>query len=137
MNCRQARRKLSDSKCDSSQAAAEAHLRSCFPCQSFADRLREAQQLLGARRNDVLPDPSFAARVLSQLPSREPTATSELLGWAALRLLPMTLALLLALSLWSLSSSPSPTVLLAEESSRAELSWLLDVETGTTEETSP
>ncbi len=134
MKCRQARRKLSEATCESSLAAVEPHLQSCSPCQRFASRLGAAQQLLSSRRNDVVPDPSFAARVLSQLPGQESTATSELLGWAALRLLPMTLALLLALSVWSVSSSPSPTVLLAEESSQDELSWVLDLGEGTTGE---
>lgn len=125
MRCREARRQLTESTQGSAAKATADHLTHCAPCQRYATRLAEARRALRDRRSDFVPDPAFAARVLARLPSRE-AATSELLGWAALRLLPATLALLLSLGLWSLASSPSPTALLAEETSQDLLSWVLD-----------
>ena len=125
MKCREARRQLTDGAQGSAARAAATHLGECAPCQRYSTRLAEARRALRARRGDFVPDPAFAARVLARLPSHE-AATPELLGWAALRLLPATLALLLSLGLWSLASSPSPTALLAEETSQDVLNWVLD-----------
>jgi hypothetical protein len=99
-------------------AAAAAHLGSCPDCAAFARRREALRSALRATQSEHLPDADFAARVLQSLPSN-----TELLGWAALRLLPAALALLLGLTLFGLHQTPPPTALLADPSSGLLLTY--------------
>jgi len=114
-----------------------SHLETCSSCREFAARLKSARSALRQHDHEHEPDAGFSARVLRRLPSRERSAP-DALGWAAWRLLPAALALVLALGGWSLVTSPSPTDLLAESASQDILSWVIETpEMLGTSETSP
>ncbi len=125
MHCHQVRGQLSDPSRRAEADPLQDHLNQCSECRRFEERLKEVRGALRNRHSEVEPDASFTAQVLAQLPPRE-AAPSELLGWAALRLLPATLGLLLILTLWSVASSPSPISLLAESAQQDVLSWVLN-----------
>jgi predicted anti-sigma-YlaC factor YlaD len=74
-------------------ADLESHLQSCAGCGAFVERLAVARRILAEPRSVVLPDSGFPARVAARLP--QPV---EVLGWAALRLLPAAAVLLVALA---------------------------------------
>ena len=69
------------------------HLRSCPACARFAGRAEAVRRGLREHHAGVEPDPGFATRVAGRV-RRQP---AELLGWAAVRLLPATLAVVLVL----------------------------------------
>ncbi|MDX1500879.1 MAG: hypothetical protein R3325_00855 [Thermoanaerobaculia bacterium] len=103
-------------------AAELDHLGRCPECALFARRLEESSRLLG-RPAGFEPDPSFAPRVAAALP-RGPA----LLGWAALRLIPATVALALVLAGWCLLDTPSPSALFGQGASDDPLAWVLQGE---------
>lgn len=94
MNCQQARDRLTSLEAAPSSTALDSHLASCGACRSYAARLDEARRILREHHGNVQPDPGFATRVVSRLPA----PTSETLGWAALRLIPVTLVLVVVLA---------------------------------------
>ncbi|MGB6640495.1 MAG: hypothetical protein WBG67_06965, partial [Thermoanaerobaculia bacterium] len=67
------------------------------------------------------PDAGFSARVVAALPNSSP----DVLGWAAIRLLPATLALALVLTVWALAATPSPTSLLEQSVDEDLWTWIL------------
>lgn len=85
------------------------HLESCPHCRQFAARAQAARDYLREHHAGVQPDPAFAARVTASLPD-EPAG---LLGWAALRVIPATLVLILVLG-WFAVRAPS-TAAVADE----------------------
>lgn len=101
--------------------AIAAHLADCPACARLAERYERVRRDLARHHAGVEPDPGFAARVVARLP--RPT---EMLGWAALRLLPATLALVLVLSGWCWLAAPAPSALLDESPSDDLLAWVLD-----------
>jgi hypothetical protein len=80
-----------------------------------------ARELFSDHHAGAEPDAGFAARVVAALPD----STSEVLGWAAIRLLPATLALALVLTLWALVVTPSPTSLVNQSADEDLWSWIL------------
>jgi hypothetical protein len=80
-----------------------------------------AKELLRDHHAGAEPDAGFAARVVAALPD----STSEVLGWAAIRLLPATLALALVLTAWALVVTPSPTSLVDQSADEDLWSWIL------------
>jgi|CXWL01.1.fsa_nt_gi hypothetical protein len=118
--CRQLRDRLLAGAAapDAASAGAAAHLDGCAECQAFAGRLVATRSILSTRRAEVEPTPSFAPRVVAALPD-----TTELLGWAALRLLPAALALALGLTCFGLLQAPSPTALLNDPSADLLLTY--------------
>ena len=80
----------------------EEHLSECPECARYAERLGTARRVLRAHRADFEPDGDFAQRVVARLPGE----STELLGWAALRLLPASLVLLLVLAWFAAQVSP-------------------------------
>lgn len=70
------------------------HLRDCAACARFARNAEAVRDGLRDHHAGVEPDAGFALRVRARL-GGQPT---ELLGWAALRLLPATLAVVLVLA---------------------------------------
>ena len=78
------------------------HLRECAGCGAFASRVQLARETLQDHHAGIEPDATFADRVAARV--REDSV--ELLGWAAARLLPVTLALVLVLA-WFALGSPS------------------------------
>lgn len=123
MNCHRTREQLVANEWDSMAAAVEAHLETCEECTRFAGRLHMAGELLGERQLDLVPDPGFASRVVAALP--EPP---QLLGWAALRVLPATLALALVLVGWTFWESQAPSMLVEEAPSDDLLTWVMESE---------
>lgn len=107
---------------DGEDATLLAHLESCAACARFARRTRAVRRGLEERHAGIEPDPGFAARVSARL-RLEPT---QLLGWAALRLLPATLAVVLMLG-WFVSQvgNGSQTTVTSSDSDDL-LSWVLE-----------
>jgi hypothetical protein len=80
--------------------AVTSHLDACAACSAFAVRLDAVRGGLRAHHAGVEPDLAFASRVRARLSGD----ASAALGLAALRLLPVTAALLLVLLGFSLAS---------------------------------
>ena len=78
---------------------------------------------LREHHGNVEPDAAFAARVAARLPQ----GSAEVLGWAASRLLPATLALALVLAWFALGAAPvQPTA--NEDSAPTDdlVGWVLE-----------
>jgi hypothetical protein len=122
MDCAQVRTKLTNQQADTPEAGVLEHLEECSGCSRFAERLRLAEDLLHNHHSGIEPDAGFAGRVVAALP----TSSSDVLGWAAIRLLPATLALALVLTVWALAVTPSPTSLVEQAVGDDLWSWILD-----------
>ena len=122
MKCDEVRQRLTAAMAGQPQSELTEHLKNCPHCTRYAARLEAANRLLHGHHTEVEPDVRFAARVVAALPEPAP-----LLGWAALRLLPASLALVLVLSGWCWLEAPSPSALIAESPSDDLLSWVLEV----------
>jgi hypothetical protein len=127
MNCREARDRLTaiDAKGAVALPATDpvaAHLEGCAACSGFAASLTAARQLLGEHHAGVEPDAAFAARVVAALPG----GAHDLLGRAALRLLPAALALVLVLAGWTLIASRRPASLVEQAPTDDLLAWALE-----------
>jgi predicted anti-sigma-YlaC factor YlaD len=121
MNCAQVRKWLADDQVETRSARVLEHLEECPGCARLADRLQTARELLRDHHAGAEPDAGFSARVVAALPS----SSSEVLGWAAVRLLPVTLALALVLTVWALAVTPSPTSLVDQSADEDLWSWIL------------
>lgn len=122
MSCRDFRELLSrisgPARGSDDQAALARHLEQCDDCARFARRWHELRR--GLRRSPaVTPDAGFAARVVARLP-----APADPLSWAALRLLPASVALVLALTGWCLLATPPPTTVADELAGGDLLTWV-------------
>ncbi len=102
-------------------AAAAAHLEECEECAEFRRRLELAAESLRRHRTDHLPDAYFAQRV-----SAVAAGETDQLGWAAVRLLPVALALTLVLSAWAWLATPSPSALVEQSPTDDLLTWVLE-----------
>ena len=69
---------------------------------------------------NVQPDPAFVDRVTASL------APADLLGWAAWRLLPASVALVLVLAWFSLQTGPELELEVSESPMDNLLSWVLE-----------
>lgn len=118
MNCRQAKALLSGSQPES--PSVRAHLADCASCAGFRQRLEAAHRGFEDHHTLVSAPPDFAARLRAALPRDE-----DLLGWAALRLLPATLGLVLLLSLlnWQRGDVLEDEIV---DPTSAVLSWVLE-----------
>src|SRR5436190_15930265 len=101
MRCDEARERLTASASAATDENLRAHLDACAGCAAFAQRLDATRLVLRSRRSDFVPDPAFSARVVAALPG-----TTELLGWAAVRLLPAALALALLCGWYGATRGP-------------------------------
>lgn len=118
MNCRQVRKQLPTG---AASEGLKRHIAACEDCARLAARLETARQLFLGHRSDFTPDAGFAARVGEQLPiDRE-----DSLSWAAVRVLPVTLALL-AVLVWFSWSAPGPSLELTTSPTDDLLSWVID-----------
>jgi predicted anti-sigma-YlaC factor YlaD len=123
MSCGRLRDQLTASGGGPLPEAARRHLRDCAPCRRYAERMESARAILRDHRAEVEPDPGFAVRVAARL--QEPP--SEMLGWAAQRLLPATLALLLVLAWFAFSATPDSVQTSTEPAPTEDLfTWVLD-----------
>jgi predicted anti-sigma-YlaC factor YlaD len=122
MNCEKARQRLTSTVETARPAALEQHVEDCQACRQYATRRQAALELFADHRSEAQPDAGFASRVVARL--EQPPL--ETLGWAALRLLPATLALVLALA-WFVFGLESPAAY--EESAVPTedlVSWILE-----------
>ncbi len=93
-DCTRIRDDLTRGRIDSATPHVAQHLRGCAGCARYARRLNDARRALREHHTPLVPDGAFVARVREQL---DPPAF-DLMGRAALRVLPASLALLVALS---------------------------------------
>ncbi len=98
-----------------------AHLESCTSCAAFARRFETAREALRDHRAEHQPDPYFARRV-----SALAAGGSDPLGWAAMKLLPVTLTLVLAMSAWCWLATPGPSELFEQAPTEDLLGWALE-----------
>ena len=99
-----------------------AHLENCPACARFAASLRKVQNGLREHHARIEPDAGFADRVLRRLPG----GVSQTLGQAAMRLLPLSVALLLFLVwLTSQTEATRPSGTIPENDAEAYTSWIL------------
>jgi anti-sigma factor RsiW len=97
----------------------ERHLAGCPRCRAYLERLALARQVLAQPLSSALPDAGFAGRVAARLPR-----PVELMGWAAVRLLPAALALLLGLAAYGAWHPPAVGDLwLLDPSAEQLLAW--------------
>lgn len=122
MECREIRDDLTTGGGRVPPVELATHLGDCAACARFAERALLAGELLG-QRLEVEPDAGFVARVVGALP--EP---SSVLGWAALRVLPATLALALVLGGWTLWRTQMPSQLVQESPDDDVLTWVMETE---------
>jgi anti-sigma factor RsiW len=115
--CRGVRERLLDGE---SREASSAHLDSCEACARFAARMEAARELLD-KRSHHQPDAFFAQRVVAALPEGQ-----DVLGWAALRVLPATLAAALVLSVWCWLATPVPSQLVEQSPTDDLLAWVIE-----------
>ena len=81
-----------------------------------------ARQFFRDHHGRVEPDERFAQRVVARLPAR----SDALFGWALARVLPATLALLLALMWATWQAMPAPTVTQDPSPTEDVLGWALN-----------
>lgn len=121
MNCHDARSRLTAESGEPDSVIAE-HLKTCPACARFAVRMRVAHELFREHHGKIEPDAHFAGRIAARLSD----APATRLGWAAVRLLPATVALLLVLAWVSWQATPDPASLFDESPTDNLLTWVLD-----------
>ena len=120
VRCRDLRARLMEHRALPGELAG--HLDGCPDCARYAARLQAARDLFRHRHGEVEPDAGFAARVTARLPQQ----STVVLGWAALRLLPISVALVLLLfllSLWIPEATPTQTA--AQAPTDDVLTWVI------------
>jgi anti-sigma factor RsiW len=117
MNCSKVRDDLLQG---STTAASRRHLEECPACARFKERFEQTAAELDAHHLTVVPDRTFAARVVARLPVPEPP-----LGWAATRMLPAAVALLVVLSAWAWVGTATPSELVAWSPTDDLVGWVL------------
>lgn len=123
MSCSKLRDRLTAPEKGPLPEALQRHLQDCAACRRYVARVEAARTLLRDHRAEIEPDPGFAERVAGRL--HEPSA--EMLGWAAQRLLPATLALLLVLAWFTFSATPATTYAGEEPAPTEDLfTWVLE-----------
>lgn len=119
MRCRTLRDGCTAGRLSPADPRVAGHAEGCPACRAYLARLAIARETLATPLSTSLPDAGFAARVAARLP--QPV---ELLGWAAVRLLPAALALLVALAAYGQGHAPSAGDLwLLEPTSGELLTW--------------
>ncbi len=121
MNCRTARRVMDDPAA-APDAALTRHLAGCDACRRLNAALAETRGALRSRHAGVVPDAGFAVRVRARL-RHEP---AELLGLAALRMLPVTLIILLLLSWLAFTATPQVETGIGDAPTDDVLAWVLE-----------
>ena len=122
VTCRDVRGRLA-ARVGQPERAVARHLTHCPECTRFADRLQVARGIFREHHAGIEPDSHFAARVAARL-NGEPASP---LGWAAVRVLPAMLALLLMLAWLSWSVVPDATAAQTLVSPTEDLlTWVLE-----------
>lgn len=126
MNCSRARNILTAGE-EAAMGQLAQHLESCLSCRTFAARMESVRAELRGFRPTIEPDGAFSARVLQRLSEQAPLQATDLLGWAALRLLPIALLLTVLLGGWTLLTQPDPESLQASVD-QDPLAWIVNEE---------
>ena len=121
MNCRTAHRAM-DRPEELRDAAFARHLDECEGCRKLKDALDATGSMLRARHAGVVPDAAFATRIRARL-HREP---AQVLGTAALRLLPVTAIILVLLTWMAFTATPVSDTVVTEAPTEDVLAWLLE-----------
>jgi hypothetical protein len=122
VTCRDVRDRLA-ARAVEPEGPVALHLSDCGACARFAERLRVARGLFREHHAGIEPDGQFAGRVVARLDG-EPVSP---LGWAAVRVLPATLALLVVLAWLSWSVVPNSTASQTVVSPTEDLlTWVLE-----------
>ena len=119
MRCPDARQRLFQRSTPEVDPQLAAHLAECPQCGALAARLLAVQQGLREHQAEHTPDAGFSARVVAHLP-----APTEVLGWAALRLLPAALMLALLCSWYTATAGPGLSALLLQPDDGQLLTYL-------------
>ncbi len=124
MNCGELRDRLTRNADARHEPSTARHIEECATCRTFANRRSTARQLLRRHHGHTDPDAGFSGRVMARLP-KGPT---EVLGWAAVRLLPATVALALVLVWFNFQVTPHPTTVETATVAPTEdlLTWVID-----------
>ena len=124
MNCNEARNRLLALAAPPPAGEPLAdHLESCSACAEYTERLARTVRALGDHHARIDPDAAFVARVVAALPERR-----GILGWAALKLLPVALALVLVLTGWAVIEGRRHDVTQDSEPTDDLLTWVLQAE---------
>ena len=121
MDCHDVRRRLAETNAPASGEVRE-HLERCARCARYADRAHAAREIFREHHARVEPDAGFASRVALRLESD----TSQALGWAAARLLPATLALVIVLAWLSLQATEAPASTTEVAPTDDLVSWVIE-----------
>lgn len=105
--CRQIRAALTAGELQPDAPEVAEHLGHCTSCATFAHRLGAFRAALRDHHAGVEPDAAFVARLRGRLPD----SATDLMGRAALRLLPLGAAAVLGLgvALWMTNGELAPT----------------------------
>ena len=124
MNCGELRDRLTRNADARREPSTVRHIEECAACRTYVDRLSTARQLMREHHGNAEPDAGFSGRVMARLP-KGPT---EVLGWAAVRLLPATVALALVLAWFNFQVTPQPTTTETATVAPTEdlLAWVID-----------
>ena len=120
MSCDDTRDRLTSGNVEALEVSE--HLDRCDACARYAARIGIARQLFREHQGNVEPDAHFAGRVSARLRG-QPVST---LGWAAVRVLPATLALLLVLAWLSWQATSHPASSFLASPTEDPLGWVLD-----------
>ena len=124
MRCNAVRDSLLRPGTGPSREAATGHLAACPACRRFALGLAATRRDLRDHHAGIEPDAAFATRLSNRLE----TDPQEIAGRAALRLLPLSVALLLLLLLISAGTAPLEQAPTSEETTQAYLNWVLQAQ---------
>jgi len=121
MSCGAVERELTACKAgEPTSNATRRHLDGCPHCARFDRRLRSVELAMREHRSRTTAPPGFATAVGRLLPQDR-----DLIGWAALRLLPATIGLLLLLSWLNLQQARTAGSETSDPT-EAVLSWVLE-----------
>jgi hypothetical protein len=123
MTCNEARKRLAAAPPGSVEGELLDHVHGCAGCRRYHDRVLAAGRWFREHRAEVLPDAAFAARVSARL---GPSGSADALGWAAVRLLPAVLALVVVLGWFAFQTSPDLTATSSEAADDDLLTWLIE-----------
>ena len=120
MSCDDIRNRLTSGNAEALDVSE--HLDRCDACEHYAARIGIARQLFREHHANVEPDGHFPGRVAARL-HLQPAST---LGWAAVRILPATFAMLLILAWLSWQATPDPASSILASPIEDPLGWVLD-----------
>jgi predicted anti-sigma-YlaC factor YlaD len=122
--CDEVREKLTSTAGTELPGEERRHLDDCPACRRYAQRADAARRYFQKHRSDAVPDAAFVARVADRINGRSVGA----MGWAAMRLLPATLALAVILAWFVFQAAPYPEANGTLSPTDDLLSWVLDQE---------